>query len=97
MFPWRSEYGKVGLAQDALYLIRPDTYVALAIAPGCSGANIMKRLAVPLRWASSMVQGGGRRRGVTCLRSPNRLDQAASLSPTSCTNVRTLESTHCFS
>jgi hypothetical protein len=28
---------------------------------------------------------------------PNRLDQAASLSPTSCKNVRTLESTHCFS
>jgi hypothetical protein len=29
VFPWRSKYGKVGLAQDALYLIRPDTYVAL--------------------------------------------------------------------
>jgi hypothetical protein len=34
VFPWRSKYGKVGLAQDALYLIRPDTYVALAIRPG---------------------------------------------------------------
>ena len=29
MFPWRSEYSKTGLTQDALYLIRPDTYVAL--------------------------------------------------------------------
>jgi FAD binding domain len=34
VFPWRSKYGEVGLAQDALYLIRPDTYVALAIRPG---------------------------------------------------------------
>jgi 2-polyprenyl-6-methoxyphenol hydroxylase-like FAD-dependent oxidoreductase len=34
VFPWRSEYGKTGLTQDALYLIRPDTYVALAIRPG---------------------------------------------------------------
>jgi hypothetical protein len=34
VFPWRSKYGKVGLAPDALYLIRPDTYVALAIRPG---------------------------------------------------------------
>jgi hypothetical protein len=34
VFPWRSKYGTVGLAQDALYLIRPDTYVALAIRPG---------------------------------------------------------------
>jgi 2-polyprenyl-6-methoxyphenol hydroxylase-like FAD-dependent oxidoreductase len=36
VFPWRSDYGKAGLAQDALYLIRPDSYVALASGPGTS-------------------------------------------------------------
>jgi hypothetical protein len=30
VFPWRQEYGNAGFAQDATYLIRPDTYVALA-------------------------------------------------------------------
>ena len=29
-FGWRSEYETAGLARDALYLLRPDTYVALA-------------------------------------------------------------------
>jgi hypothetical protein len=29
-FAWRQQYGNAGLAQDAVYLIRPDTYVALA-------------------------------------------------------------------
>jgi hypothetical protein len=31
---WRSEHEAVGLARDALYLLRPDTYVALADASG---------------------------------------------------------------
>jgi hypothetical protein len=29
-FAWRPQYGAAGFAQDALYLIRPDGYVALA-------------------------------------------------------------------
>jgi 2-polyprenyl-6-methoxyphenol hydroxylase-like FAD-dependent oxidoreductase len=36
VFPWRPEYKHAGLARDALYLLRPDTYVALAE----SGANV---------------------------------------------------------
>ncbi len=34
VFPWRPEYEAAGFAQDALYLIRPDTYVALANGSG---------------------------------------------------------------
>jgi hypothetical protein len=30
VFRWRPKYGAVGFAQDAIYLLRPDTYVALA-------------------------------------------------------------------
>jgi 2-polyprenyl-6-methoxyphenol hydroxylase-like FAD-dependent oxidoreductase len=30
VFAWRADYGKAGLCRDALYLLRPDTYVALA-------------------------------------------------------------------
>jgi 2-polyprenyl-6-methoxyphenol hydroxylase-like FAD-dependent oxidoreductase len=33
-FDWRPEYQAVGLARDAIYLLRPDTYVALADASG---------------------------------------------------------------
>jgi len=35
VFGWRSEHGDAGLARNALYLLRPDTYVALAEA-NCS-------------------------------------------------------------
>jgi 2-polyprenyl-6-methoxyphenol hydroxylase-like FAD-dependent oxidoreductase len=31
-FDWREEYGKVGIVRNAVYLLRPDTYVALAAA-----------------------------------------------------------------
>jgi 2-polyprenyl-6-methoxyphenol hydroxylase-like FAD-dependent oxidoreductase len=34
VFEWRSEYGQAGLARNALYLLRPDTYVALADKSG---------------------------------------------------------------
>jgi 2-polyprenyl-6-methoxyphenol hydroxylase-like FAD-dependent oxidoreductase len=37
-FDWRSEYEAAGLARDALYLLRPDTYVALADGSGDVGA-----------------------------------------------------------
>jgi hypothetical protein len=38
VFDWRSECEHAGLARDALYLIRPDTYVALAEASGAPSA-----------------------------------------------------------
>src|SRR6202045_3696473 len=34
IFGWRPEYEMVGLARNALYLLRPDTYVALADGSG---------------------------------------------------------------
>jgi 2-polyprenyl-6-methoxyphenol hydroxylase-like FAD-dependent oxidoreductase len=34
VFDWRDAHASAGLARDALYLIRPDTYVALANASG---------------------------------------------------------------
>jgi hypothetical protein len=37
-FGWRYEYERAGLARDALYLLRPDTYVALADASGAPAA-----------------------------------------------------------
>lgn len=30
VFPWRPSYAEAGMAENALYLLRPDTYVALA-------------------------------------------------------------------
>jgi hypothetical protein len=30
IFPWRPEMGRTGLRRDAIYLVRPDGYVALA-------------------------------------------------------------------
>jgi 2-polyprenyl-6-methoxyphenol hydroxylase-like FAD-dependent oxidoreductase len=37
-FEWSAEHETAGLARDALYLIRPDTYVALADAAGTADA-----------------------------------------------------------
>jgi hypothetical protein len=34
VFPWRTEYEVAGLARDALYLLRPDTYIGLADTAG---------------------------------------------------------------
>ncbi len=34
VFPWRPAHGEAGLAENALYLLRPDTYVALADPTG---------------------------------------------------------------
>ena len=34
VFDWRSEHEAAGLARDAIYLLRPDTYVALADPSG---------------------------------------------------------------
>jgi hypothetical protein len=38
VFGWRSEYEAAGLARDALYLLRPDSYVALADGSGAPDA-----------------------------------------------------------
>ena len=37
-FDWRQEYGAAGLERNAAYLLRPDTYVALADPTGSPGA-----------------------------------------------------------
>jgi 2-polyprenyl-6-methoxyphenol hydroxylase-like FAD-dependent oxidoreductase len=34
VFPWQAEYEAAGFARDALYLLRPDTYLAMADANG---------------------------------------------------------------
>jgi 2-polyprenyl-6-methoxyphenol hydroxylase-like FAD-dependent oxidoreductase len=38
VFDWRAPHGEAGLARDALYLLRPDTYVALADKSGAADA-----------------------------------------------------------
>jgi 2-polyprenyl-6-methoxyphenol hydroxylase-like FAD-dependent oxidoreductase len=37
-FAWRSDYDGAGFARDALYLLRPDTYVAIADGAGTADA-----------------------------------------------------------
>ena len=38
VFPWRPETGRAGLRRNAVYLVRPDGYVALANAEGSAAA-----------------------------------------------------------
>src|SRR5260370_33565764 len=38
VFDWKPEHEAAGLARDALYLLRPDTYVSLADASGAAAA-----------------------------------------------------------
>jgi hypothetical protein len=38
IFPWEPDMGRTGLQRDAVYLIRPDGYVALANAEGSMAA-----------------------------------------------------------
>jgi hypothetical protein len=38
VFDWRSEHEAAGLARDAIYLLRPDTYVAFAEASSAPDA-----------------------------------------------------------
>jgi hypothetical protein len=38
IFPWRSEMGRAGLQRGAVYLVRPDGYVALAHPEGSATA-----------------------------------------------------------
>ena len=39
VFDWRSQHDAAGLARDPLYVLRPDTYVALADYP--TGAAVV--------------------------------------------------------
>lgn len=43
VFAWREDYVAAGLARDALYLVRPDTYVALAEPGGAEPAATLER------------------------------------------------------
>src|SRR5438552_7733203 len=38
VFPWRGEMSRAGLRRNAVYLVRPDGYVALADAGGSAAA-----------------------------------------------------------
>ena len=38
VFPWRPEMGRAGLRRNAVYLVRPDGYVALADPEGSATA-----------------------------------------------------------
>ena len=38
VFPWRPEMGRAGLRRNAVYLVRPDGYVALADPEGSAAA-----------------------------------------------------------
>ncbi|HET8935677.1 MAG TPA: FAD-dependent monooxygenase [Polyangiales bacterium] len=42
VLPWRAQYAAAGLAQDAAYLLRPDSYVALA-ADGGTAPRVIER------------------------------------------------------
>ena len=39
VFPWRPEMGRTGLRRNAVYLVRPDGYVALADPEGSGSAD----------------------------------------------------------
>jgi 2-polyprenyl-6-methoxyphenol hydroxylase-like FAD-dependent oxidoreductase len=43
VFEWQARHGEVGLERDALYLVRPDTYVALAASP--ASVDVLERYA----------------------------------------------------
>jgi hypothetical protein len=63
VFDWRSEYESAGFAQNAIYLLRPDTYVALAdTSGGPSGlarfsADTRTQLHTPSVERESMISG----------------------------------------
>jgi hypothetical protein len=52
VFAWRPEHGTAGLTQNALYLLRPDSYVAL-VDPGGSAAALEQYRAIAFTPAPS--------------------------------------------
>jgi 2-polyprenyl-6-methoxyphenol hydroxylase-like FAD-dependent oxidoreductase len=63
IFDWRPEYEKAGLARNALYLLRPDTYVALADASGAPDdldryfSDQEIELGAPLEFGTDIARG----------------------------------------
>jgi hypothetical protein len=58
VFAWRSEYEKAGIIRDALYLLRPDTYIGL-IDRSCSVETLQRYLdARGMRIGSAERPGG---------------------------------------
>ena len=52
VFPWRSEMRRAGLRRNAVYLVRPDGYVALADPEGNASAitsYLDMRKIIPMR------------------------------------------------
>jgi hypothetical protein len=56
VFDWRDDFAAVGLARNALYLLRPDTYVGLADASGQADA-------IERYWTERGIHAGGRSPG----------------------------------
>jgi 2-polyprenyl-6-methoxyphenol hydroxylase-like FAD-dependent oxidoreductase len=58
VFAWRSQYEKAGITRDALYLLRPDTYIGL-VDRSCSVETLWRYLdARQMRIGSAERQGG---------------------------------------
>jgi 2-polyprenyl-6-methoxyphenol hydroxylase-like FAD-dependent oxidoreductase len=53
VFAWRPEHGVAGLARDALYLLRPDSYVALVDPSGSAAALEQYRVARSIAFAAA--------------------------------------------
>jgi 2-polyprenyl-6-methoxyphenol hydroxylase-like FAD-dependent oxidoreductase len=62
-FAWRQDHGNAGLVRDALYLLRPDTYVALA----CASSDLV---VLDRYFADQGIQPGQKTAGVPRGRGP---------------------------
>jgi 2-polyprenyl-6-methoxyphenol hydroxylase-like FAD-dependent oxidoreductase len=56
VFPWRPEHGAAGLTQNALYLLRPDSYVALVDPTASPDALEQYRAARSLAFAGATAK-----------------------------------------
>jgi 2-polyprenyl-6-methoxyphenol hydroxylase-like FAD-dependent oxidoreductase len=69
VFPWRSKYEKAGLTRDALYLLRPDTYISL-VDRSCSVETLQRYFdARGVRIGSAERPGGKPKRAGTKITS----------------------------
>jgi hypothetical protein len=59
VFPWRVEMGRAGLRRDAVYLVRPDGYVAVADPKGSAAAITSYLNARRLTPARRQLRPGG--------------------------------------